>query len=190
MYYTPSKPTTPPKPKGISQNDLIDVIWNAESARGTNLPNNLDVNTSLLDAVNKNDKPVNFNYNNIYARQFGLTPVAVGEVANRRANRDNPQGNINGPTNFLDDRERIKNAFNNGTTTTGGIASEYFNMEGRRLQKENPQKYNFDTVDGLTNIYMDGYLKSKTEGKANPNYTQKNRDRIRGYFTEKLTKGN
>lgn len=111
-------------------------------------------------------------------------------MVNRRANKDNPQGNINGPTNFLDDRERIKNAFNNGTTTTGGIASEYFNMEGRRLQKENPQKYNFDTVDGLTNIYMDGYLKSKTEGKANPNYTQKNRDRIRGYFTEKLTKGN
>lgn len=177
---------TPPVKEDINRDALIDVLWNAESSRGTNVANKLPTRQTTPQAVNNNDKPQSFDYNNKYAVQFGLTPIAISELSKAEVNKNNPQGNLNGPTNFIRKTKEIQDALNNGTTTAGGIGADYFNMIGNKLKKDNPEKYNFNTAEGLANIYVDGYMRKTTGGKLNPNYNQDNYDRVKEYFQSKL----
>lgn len=157
---------------------IPNAIRDLESSGGTdpNTPTN-QARSYVIPAMNPNEKPRVVKYNTGYGGQYGLTPVALAELAKSRPNREAPteQYTKYGPPLIPG---KHPNEIQKALMTpegAGQLANEIFLM--KRKMKEDY------TPEALTADYMDNYV-----GKGGPNYTPKNRARVLSYFKNIMEK--
>lgn len=152
---------------------IIEALHILESSQGKapNTPRNQQ-RTYTIPPANQNEKPRNITYDVGYGGEFGLTPVALGQLTKSKIDKTSKQ-NKYGYTGFIPGQspEEIQRALSTSTTTAGGLASQLFIDSKASSTDFRPETL----ADDYLNMYVT---------KGSPNYNEKNRQRALKVFKE------
>lgn len=166
--------TPPPAPivKKVNPKKIPEAIRYLESSGGIdpNTPKNIQ-RSYTIPAMNQNEKARVIKYNTGFGGEYGLTPVALAELAKSKIDREAPPEKF---TKFgrplIPGRapEEIQKLLLT-PEGAGQLANEYFMMKREKKDSFAPED--------LANDYIDYYV-----GKGMINDTPKNRKRALDYF--------
>jgi len=169
-YVAPPEPVV--RPRVVSPEKIPDAIRFLESNRGLspNTPRNQG-RVYNIPAANQNEQPRTVNYNTGYGGEYGLTPVALAELAKSQINREaNPKTytKYGAPLTPGMDINSIQKELTS-VEGAGRLSQRYFNSKRKNKEDFSPES--------LSNDYVDYYV-----GKGMIHDTPKNRKRALDYF--------
>lgn len=159
-----------PKSKIVDPKRIPDSIRYLESSGGMdpNTPRN-QIRNFTIPAVNRNEKPRTIQYNIGYGGEYGLTPVALGELAKSSIDRNaatSTYTKYGAPLTPGIDPKHIQNELMS-TQGAGRLADLYFNRKA-------PKDF---TPETLASHYIENYV-----GKGTQSDTSQNRKRVLDYY--------
>lgn len=156
--------------KTVDPKKIPEILRYLESSGGLdpNTPRN-QIRSYMIPAANQNEKPRTVSYNIGHGGEYGLTPVALAELAKSTVDRNAATSTYTkfGPPVIPGIDPRIIQKELMSVEGAGRIADMYFN-------KRPPADFSPET---LANHYVDYYV-----GKGTPSDTPKNRKRVLDYY--------
>lgn len=165
--------TNPVGKSAVSMESLSKAIRDIESSGGTdpNTPTNT-TRTISVPALNQNEKAKFIKYQVGYGGQYGITPLALGELLKSKVDKTSAQ-NKYGYTGFVPgaDFNTVQQKLLKDPESAGSVARDIFMAKKASSTDLTPET--------LTSDYMDNYLT-----KASPNYNDQNRARVLNIFKQ------